>query len=1055
MSVPVSEHRGLVHWAIRHPVGTVVVSVAICVIGASMFNRIAVDLLPRIIYPQVRASVTNPEVDPEVMEQTVAKVLEPRLATTEDAVLITSSSSEGRTGVELHFEYGTDIDLALRDASTKLDQARGALPEEADPPVIFKFDPSQIPVLQFAVSSPSRDLAWLKRWCEDELAKQLLTVSGVASVDVAGGLDREIQVVLDPERLRSYGLTVSEVLARLREENQDIAGGRLRSPGRELLSKTKGKFETVADIRAVRLPLSGGGDVAIEDVAQVLDTYADDRVYSRLDGEAAVQVAITKQPDANTVKVVDGCNAVLERLRRDNFFPPDVRTQVVQDQAFYVRSAVSGVARAALLGGGLAMLVVFLFLRSVRRTLVIGTSVPIALLGCVALMGGADLTLNIMSLGGLALGIGMLLDNSIVMLENIDRHQRDGDDPQEAAHIGAGEVASAVTASTMTNLAAVVPFFLIGGLTALLFNELLLTISFAILTSLVVALTLVPMLSAQLFKLRSTSRPERSRWLGFVPAAVAAVEGAYRRRLPWLLRHRWAVIACAALLFGGALAASTRLGNEFLPPVDDGRLSIFFTMPPETPLAVTDRASRAAEEAVMGMPKVVHVFTTAGGFIWGRGAVFSPTRISLSIELEPRKQRGMSAAEWIVLVEEKLAAIPELANARIRVSPPRIRGLRTSTGTEDIEVKVFGDDLLALRQIGLDIAARLEGIEGLVGVESSYENISPEVRVAIDRRRAADLGLDVGEVGRTVRTAVGGSVPTRFTEGDREYDIRVRFARDTVETAADLAAVPLFPQSGMPLRLRDVADVSEGLAPPSIERENQNRLVRITASVLPAVWSVGEATAAVRAELAGMALPEGYRTLFGGQEEAIEANRRTLLTAIALAVFMVFSVMAVQYESFVNPLVIMIAIPMALIGVVASLLLTGLPISAPVMLGLILLAGIVVNNGILLVEYIEIQRRGGSVGRNEAVLLGAPLRVRPIIMTVSTTAIGMLPLALNPSEGAELMAPLAVTVIGGLLLSAGLTLFVVPCLYLALTTATDRLRERLVVGGKKASRAEG
>ncbi|HSO21916.1 MAG TPA: efflux RND transporter permease subunit, partial [Chondromyces sp.] len=521
MSVPASERRGLVHWAIRHPVGTVVISVAICVIGASMFNRIAVDLLPRIIYPQVRASVTNAEVDPEVMEQTVAKVLEPRLATTEDAVLITSSSSEGRTGVELHFEYGTDIDLALRDASTKLDQARGALPEEADPPVIFKFDPSQIPVLQFAVSSPSRDLAWLKRWCEDELAKQLLTVSGVASVDVAGGLDREIQVVLDPERLRSYGLTVSEVLARLREENQDIAGGRLRSPGRELLSKTKGKFETVADIRAVRLPLPGGGDVALEDVAQVLDTYADDRVYSRLDGEAAVQVAITKQPDANTVKVVDGCNAVLERLRRDNFFPPDVRTQVVQDQAFYVRSAVSGVARAALVGGGLAMLVVFLFLRSVRRTLVIGTSVPIALLGCVALMGSADLTLNIMSLGGLALGIGMLLDNSIVMLENIDRHQREGGDPQEAAHVGAGEVASAVTASTMTNLAAVVPFFLIGGLTALLFNELLLTISFAILTSLVVALTLVPMLSAQLFKLRSTSRLERSRWLGFVPAAVA------------------------------------------------------------------------------------------------------------------------------------------------------------------------------------------------------------------------------------------------------------------------------------------------------------------------------------------------------------------------------------------------------------------------------------------------------------------------------------------------------------------------------------------------------
>ncbi len=1054
MTAPPSERRGIVHWAILHPVGTLVISIAICVIGFAMYGRLAVDLLPKIIYPQVRASVTNPEVDPEVMEQTVAKVLEPRLATTEDAVLITSSSSEGRSSVELHFEYGTDIDLALRDASTKLDQARGALPEEADPPMIFKFDPSQIPVLQFAVSSPSRDLAWLKRWCEDELAKQLLTVSGVASVDVAGGLDREIHVVLDPERLRSYGLTVSEVLTRLRDENQDIAAGRLRSEGREVLSKTKGKFATVADIRAVRLPLGAGGDISLADVADVLDTYADDRVYSRLDGDAAVQVAITKQPDANTVRVVDGCTRVLDRLRRDNFFPPDVETQVIQDQAYYVRSAVSGVARAALVGGGLAMLVVFLFLRSVRRTLVIGTSVPIALLGCIALMGGANLTLNIMSLGGLALGIGMLVDNSIVMLENIDRHQREGGDPQEAAHVGAGEVASAVTASTMTNLAAVAPFFLMGGLTALLFNELLLTISFAILTSLVVALTLVPMLSAQLFKLRSTSRAERSRWLAFVPAVVEGIEHSYRRQLPWALRHRWFVVSCAVLLFGGALAVMSRLGNEFLPPVDDGRLSINLTMPPETPLEVTDRASRVAEEAVMGLPKVVHVFATAGGFIWGRGAMFSPTRIMLSIELEPRDRRGMSAADWIVLAEEKLASLPELANAEIRVRPPRIRGLRTSSGTEDIEVKVFGEDLGVLRQIGLDIAARLEGMEGLVGVESSYETISPEVRVAVDRRRAGDLGLDVGEVGRTVRTAVGGSVPTRFTDGDREYDVRVRFARDTVETAADLAAVPLFPRSGAPLRLGDVAEVSEGVAPPSIERENQNRLVRITASVLPAAWSVGEATAAVRENLAGYPLPGGYRMLFGGQEEAIEANRRTLITAIALAVFMVFSVMAVQYESFVNPLVIMIAIPMALVGVVASLLVTGLPLSAPVMLGLILLAGIVVNNGILLVEYIEIRRRGGAVDRREAVLQGAPLRVRPIMMTVSTTAIGMLPLALNPAEGAELMSPLAVTVIGGLLLSAVLTLYVVPCLYLILTGAADRLRERMVVGTEPPIRTE-
>ncbi len=1046
------DRRGLVHWAIAHPVGTSIISVAICVVGVSMIGRLAVDLLPRIIYPQIRASVSNEGVDPEVMEQTVAKVLESRLATTENATLVESESSEGRTGVNLHFSYGTDIDVALRDASTKLDQARGALPEEADPPVIFKFDPSQIPVLQFAVSSASRDQAWLKRWCEDQLAPQLLTVAGVASVDVAGGLDREIQVVVDPERLRSYKLTVSELLSRLRDENQDIAAGRLRSAGREVLSKTKGKFRGVDDIRATRIPLPGGGDISLGDVAQVIDGFNDERVVTRMDAQAAVQVAISKQPDANTVRVVDGCQRVLERLHRDGFFPSDLTSRTIQDQAFYVRSAVSGVASAALVGGGLAMLVVFLFLRSWRRTLIIGTSIPIALLGCVALMGVGDLTLNIMSLGGLALGIGMLVDNAIVMLENVDRHQREQPDAIEAAHEGAGEVASAVTASTMTNLAAVVPFFLIGGLTALLFNELLLTISFAILTSLVVALTLVPMLSAQLFRGGSTSRLERFRPLQLVPTLVTRLESLYRRVLPRVLDRRGWVLAGAAAAFVVSVWGFGRLGEEFLPPVDDGRLTVYIRMPSETPLDLTVQAGRATEEAISALPHVVHVFSASGGFVWGRSTSFNPTRISLNVELEPRSKRAMSATDWLMLAQDALARVPELANAEVRIRPPRIRGLRTSTGTEDIEVKVFGPDLGELRQIGLDIGSRLQALEGLSSIESSYEETSPEVRVVLDRRRAADLGLDVGEVGRTVQTAVGGSVPTRLTEGDREFDIRVRFDRDRVRTSADLADLPLFPASGAPIRLRDVADVSEGLAPQSVERENQNRVVRVTASVLPQFWSVSEATDAVRRAVTEHPLPEGYTVRFGGQDEAIREGRRAQLTAIALAVFLVFSVMAVQYESLVNPLVIMIAIPLAIIGVVAALAVTGLPVSAPVMLGLILLAGIVVNNGILLVEYIEIRRRRGAPTRRDAILQAAPLRLRPILMTVSTTVIGMLPLAFNPAEGAELMAPLAVAVIGGLTVSTVLTLFVVPSLYLVLTTAQDRLSAR---SGARAAVVQG
>lgn len=1036
------ERRGLVHWAITHPVGTITISLGICVVGLALGTNLAVDLLPKIIYPQVRASVTYPGVDPEVIEQTVTKPLETRLATTENAILITSESSEGRSGVDVHFSYGTNVDFALRDASTKLDQARGALPRDVDPPVIFKFDPSQIPVLQFAVSSPTRDEAWLKRWCEDALAKQLLTVEGVASVDVAGGLDREIQVVVDPERLRSYGLTVSELLSRIQEENVDISGGRVSSATREVLTKTKGKFRSVADIERIRIPLRSGGEVALTDIARVLDTYRDNRVYVRLNGKPAVQVAISKQPDANTVAVVDGCNRVLARLRAEGFFPPDVTSQVVEDQAFYVRAAVSGVGNAALLGGALAMMVVFLFLRSLRRTVIIGLAIPLSILGCLALMGVSGMTLNLMSLGGLALGIGMLVDNAIVMLENIDRHQRQGEDALEATHEGAAEVASAVAASTMTNLAAVVPFLLISGLAALIFRELLLTISFAILVSLLVALTLVPMLSGQLFRLKARrSRLEELAVLRWVPAMVERLEELYRRQLPWVLRHRVWVLSGAFLAFFLSLWGMGRLGNEFLPPVDDGRVRVFLRFPPDTSVEVTNRAVKDAEKLLAGLPEVKQTFAVAGGGIWGLGVNVNPAVGSMVVELTPRRKRSMSAAEWVQMAQEKLKELPVLKDAQVRVSPPRIRGLRTGTSTEDIEVKIFGDDLATLERLGNDLAAQLSRLPGLVNVDSSYQRTAPELRVEVDRVRAAALGLDVGEVGRTVRTAVGGTVATRLTEQDREFDVRVRFPRELVQSASELGTVPLFPRSGVPVRVRDVARIYEGSSPQTILRENQNRLVRVTAQALPSVWSTGEATAAVRKVLAGFTLPEGYTVRFGGQEETIAENRRIFLTMIGLAVFLVFAVMAVQYESFSLPLAIMGAIPLALVGVVGALALAALPVSAPVMLGMILLAGIVVNNGILLVEYMEIRRKTG-LEPVAAILQAAPLRVRPILMTVSTTVVGMLPLALNPAEGAELMSPLAVAVIGGLSVSTVLTLFVVPGLYLVLLRTREHLSRR-------------
>ncbi|MGH7530025.1 MAG: efflux RND transporter permease subunit, partial [Gemmatimonadales bacterium] len=528
--------------AIRRPIGTIALWSVVVVLGLFYVARLPLDLLPEIVYPQIRANVNYSGVAPEVMEEQVTKVLEAALATTENLVRLESETEEGRTGVNLHFRYGTDINFALQDASKNLDRARARLPEDADPPTIFKFDPSQSPVYEVAFSSASRTPVDLRDWVDLRLRPQLYTVEGIASVDVSGGLVREIRVTLDQERLRSYGLAVADVLQALRDANQDVAAGNVTSPSFELVGKTEGKFQSVQDIRNVLLPVAGTGQrIPLSEVAEVEDLHQEQRLWVRLDGVPAVKLSVRKQPDANTLEVARGVGRRLEQLgpRGSRFIPPDIRYEVISDQSFFISSAVKGVRDAAIIGGTLAMLVVLLFLGSVRKTVIIGTAIPLAVLAAFFLMGVGNLTLNIMSLGGLALGVGMLIDNAIVMLENIFRHRQMGTgDPAAAAHRGAGEVTSAVVASTATSLAAVVPFLLISGLAALIFRELILTISFAMLASLGTALTLVPMLAAQLGKVQRTSGLERSRIIRGFDATVERVRRWYRGAARWAVARR-------------------------------------------------------------------------------------------------------------------------------------------------------------------------------------------------------------------------------------------------------------------------------------------------------------------------------------------------------------------------------------------------------------------------------------------------------------------------------------------------------------------------------------
>jgi hydrophobe/amphiphile efflux-1 (HAE1) family protein len=1042
MIAPKRPHRNISSAAIRRPIGTIMLTSVVLVLGLFFLSGLPLDLLPRITYPQIRATVTYPGVEPEVLEEMVARPLETAMATTENLARIETEIQEGRVALDLHFRYGTNVDFALQDASRNLDRGRAFLPVDVDPPTIFKFDPSQIPVYQLAFSSSQRDLIALRDWVEYRLRPQLLTIEGVASVDVAGGLLREVQVVLDQDRLQSYRLTVSQVVDALRAGNVDVAAGRVTSSTREVVGKTAGKFTSVDEIRALPVVLAGGGRIPLSEVASVRDTHREQRLFTRLDGEPAVRVSVRKQPDANTVAIVDGVSGQLEWLTQTGFVPADIRYRVTDNQADFIRSSVNTVRNAALLGAALAMLVVFLFLGSLRKTLIIGSAIPIAILATFTLMGLGDLTLNIMTLGGLALGVGLLIDNSIVMLENIfRRYKEDGTDPETAAHEGSGEVFAAVVAATSTNLAAVIPFLLITGLAALIFRELILTISFAILASLVVALTVVPMLSAQLARIRFRSGLDRSRLIRSFDRGIDELRAGYRRVIAPTLRWRWTVLGVALLGLVGALSLTRGLGSEFLPQVDDGGIGVIITLPPGASPEQTYALALELEEMARGMPDVDNIFTTAGGFLFGMGTSERSGRGALDVRLVPRSQRSLSASDWVRTLQARINE-RGFAGARIVVRPPRIRGLRTSTAGSDVALNIQGDDLRELQRIGDEVMLLTREVPGLSNVQPSTEEASPQLEIALDRERASYLGLDVATVGQTLRTAMDGTVATRYTEGNREFDVRVMLPRESFRSSEDVGGVALFPgrDGGAPVHLRDVAAVTAARGPTTILRENQNRVLRITGDVLGEVSSVGEVNQAIRGRLADLAVPDGYAVLYGGEEEAIRDSNRQMMIVILLAIFLVFVVLAVQYESLVNPLVILFAIPLSLVGVAAGLRLTGTSLSAPVLLGVILLAGIVVNNAILLVEYAENFRKTPGTTLQQAVIDAGSVRLRPILMTTLTTMCGMLPLALGIGQGAELMRPLAIAVVGGLSVSMLLTLFVVPSAYIAFNQAGEGLR---------------
>lgn len=1054
MQTPPTSGSSLSAIAIRRHIGTLMLTLAVVVIGVFfIFFNLQVDLLPSITYPRIGVRVDAPGISPEVAVDEVTRPLEEALSATEGVVQVYSQTREGRISVDLYFQPGGDIDRALNDATAALNRARGNLPDIIEQPQLFKFDPSQSSVYELAIASSGLKSKDLRVFADEELARELGVIEGVASVDVSGGLTEEVRILIDLNRLQALGIGLNDVLTKLEDSNQDISGGRILGASSEPLTRAMGRFQTAKEIENLSFLVGDEDDsvnnrrVYLRNFARVIDGTEDRRVYVTLNQQPAVKVSIQKQPDANTIEVVEGVKRRIRELRQAGVIPEEMELIATTDESILINNSIVNVTTAGLTGTALAAIAVLLFLGSLRQTLIIVIAIPLATLTAIILMKSFGLSINVFSLGGLALGVGIVVDNSIVMLEAIaeDAGMTPGQDASthlsfsqllEQATISSQSVESALVASTATNLVVVLPFLLIGGFIALLFNELILTISFAVAASILVAVTVVPMLASRLLAIRQTSGIGRFGLLQTFNRRFAAATRGYARILDRLLRHSLVVIVLIFLLLGGSsLAIAERIPQEILPPIDTGQARLFARFPPGTPLSTNKKVMNAVDEILLAQPETEYVFTTSGGFLFGSNTSENPLRGSSTITLKPKTD----VEAYVERVSQEFERL-NLVDIILRLYPSRVRGLILSNSPvrADIDLILQGEDIAQLEQAGEQVLQILEQQATLSSFRPDGDSRQPELQIRLDRERAADLDLDILSIGDVLQTAIEGSVPTQLQRDNRLVDVRVQLDRDSIQRPSQLKTLPLFTEDNQLVRLGDVAIIEEGKAPGEIQRINQ-RQVFIIAGSLNEDANLGEALAEVDRIMQSVDLPPGVSRLESAAAQSNQAIQSTLPLLGGLAAFLVFVVMAVQYNSLIDPLVIMFTLPLALAGAIWGLFITQTAIGATVIVGAVLLVGIVVNNAIIMVELANQILVKQGVSRRTAILKAAPQRLRPILMTTITTVLGMFPLAMGLGQGGEFLQPLGIVVFSGLALATLLTLFLIPCFYVLLHNLSDRL----------------
>lgn len=1054
--------------SVRRPVTVLMMVFIVLILGFVSYTRIPLDLMPEMELPVAVVSTTYSGVGPQEIETLITRPMEQAVATVQNLDTITSSSSEGSSIIVVQFNFGTDMDQAALELREKIDQVKAFLPQDAGTPMVFKLDLNSSPILILALSSEDKTMSELQTLAEDKIQPRMERTEGVASVSITGGTKDIIEIRTESEKLSGYGISLSYLAQILGAENISLPGGAVKKGSQELSIKTTGEFQTVEQIENVFIPLPTGSSVQLKDLADIELVSAEQSTISKVNGNPGISINIQKQSDANTVLVAEAAMKEVEKLKQEL---PGVEITVIEDTSEYIKASLNQVTEHGLVGALLAVVVLYIFLRNMRTTLIIASSIPISIIATFCLLYFNNITLNMMTLGGLMLGIGRLVDDSVVVLENIYRFRQNGYSRVEAAIKGSSEVIVAIMASTLTTVAVFLPIVFVQGLTSTLFKQFALTIAFALGASLVVSMTVVPMLSAKLLKI---DKSKNASFNGFNPIIKAeggilpeenidkkgffptfnfltrlhdkfdqgyeALLGTYRKLLRWALHHRKKVLVITTIVTLVSTASIGVVGAEFMPTTDEGLVNISVTLPDGAELEKTVDIMDQIEGNIADIPEIETVFLNAGsgGYMSMSGNQGNIGSFYVKLKDLDERKRGVEE-----ISEDIRTRVRDIPGAKISVT---VSSMMSMGGTA-ISITVKGEELDRLKEIGDDFVEIIKNVPGTREVKSSYQDGIPEVAISVNRDTASQYGLTAGSIANAVRSTVSGATGTRFKYKGSEIDVRIKGDEHFNQNLQSLEQIPISTNYGYTVTLGEVADIAIQQGPVSISRDNQVRTITVTSEL--SGRDVGSVSSDIQAALNNYQLEDQYSYEMGGQQEEMVDAFSDLFLALVLAVILVYMVMASQFESLIHPFVIMFSMPVGFAGGFLGLFITGKPLSVISAIGLIMLAGIVVSNSIVLVDYINTRRRVYNENVYDAIINASPIRLRPILMTTMTTVMAMLPLSLGIGEGAELQAPMAIVVVSGMIFSTLVTLILIPVMYAIADDWNNKIRHKFGLDKKK------